>query len=231
MAYTKQEYSEDINVLEIRNYLLKPNLADTFSNYFHSKFVNPMNELGGYTLGEFKIDSVNDRFVWFRGFKDMKTRVKFLNEFYCESDTWKKHGREANEMMINSGNVYLLKPFYKNKALTTDKPYTVVDFYICNNTIEKVSTLFDEEYIPFLKTLNITDFSLWVSEMTENDFPRLPVFQDKNLLVTITHYTDKTEYEIKQKEIDGMSSALKFSMQSLITIHNQLLLLNKKAEK
>ncbi|KAF2339641.1 NIPSNAP family protein [Flavobacterium nitrogenifigens] len=231
MAYTKQEYSEDINVLEIRNYLLKPNLADTFSDYFHSKFVNPMNELGGYTLGEFKIDSVNDRFVWFRGFKDMKTRVKFLNEFYCESDTWKKHGREANEMMINSDNVYLLKPFYKNKALKTDKPYTVVDFYICNNTIEKVSTLFDEEYIPFLKTLNITDFSLWVSEMTENDFPRLPVFQDKNLLVTITHYTDKTEYQIKQKEIDGMSSALKFSMQSLITIHNQLLLLNKKAEK
>ncbi|WP_343706223.1 hypothetical protein [Flavobacterium sp.] len=231
MVYTKQEYSEDINVLEIRNYLLKPNLADTFSNYFHSKFVNPMNELGGYTLGEFKIDSVNDRFVWFRGFKDMKTRVKFLNDFYCESDTWKKHGKEANEMMINSDHVYLLKPLYKNKALKTDKSYTVVDFYICNSTIEKVIRLFNEEYIPFLKGLNSTDFSLWTSEMTENDFPRLPVFQDKNLLVTITHYKDKTDYETKQKAIQDMPSALKFSMQSLITIHNQLLLLNKKGKK
>jgi hypothetical protein len=63
-----QQNSENIQILEIRNYLLKPNLTDKFSDYFHSKFVAQMNELGGYTLGEFKIDNVNDRFVWFRGF-------------------------------------------------------------------------------------------------------------------------------------------------------------------
>ncbi|MDQ6531080.1 hypothetical protein [Flavobacterium sp. LHD-85] len=227
MAYNNLEDSEDIQVLEIRNYLLKPNLADTFSQYFHSKFVESMKELGGYTLGEFKIDSLNDRFVWLRGFKDMDTRVKFLNDFYCESIAWKENGKAANEMMINSDNVYLLKPL-NNNNLKTNKSFTVIDFYICNSTIEQVIKLFDAEYKPFLKTINITDISFWISEMKENDFPRLPVFQDKNLLVSITHFEDKDDYEAKQKAIDGMSSSLNFSIQQLVTIHHKLLLLNQQ---
>jgi len=230
MASSRQEYVEHINVLELRNYLLKPNLADTFSQYFHSKFVASMNELGGYTLGEFKISDVNDRFVWLRGFTNMNTRVKFLNDFYINSTTWIEHGKGANEMMINSDNVYLLKPLHKNVFLKTDKEITVIDFYICNGTLEKVIKLFDTEYILFLKTITVEDISLWVSEMTENDFPRLPVFQDKNLLVTISNYQDKTDYEAKQKAIDTMSARLQQSMQELITTHTSLLLINQSIE-
>jgi hypothetical protein len=230
MAYNRQENLEDINVLELRNYLLKPNLADTFSHYFHSKFVAPMNDLGGYTLGEFKINGVNDRFVWLRGFTDMRTRVKFLNDFYISSPTWNEYGKGANEMMINSDNVYLLKPLHKNVLLKTDKTVTVIDFYICNSTIEKAIKLFDTEYIPFLKTINVDDISFWVSEMTENDFPRLPVFQDKNLLVTITNFQDKNEYEVKQNAIDNMPAILKNSIQELVTTHNNLLLSNQKTK-
>jgi hypothetical protein len=214
-------------VLELRNYLLKPNLADTFSQYFHSKFVAPMNDLGGYTLGEFKISGVDDRFVWLRGFANMKTRVQFLNDFYLNSPTWKEYGKGANEMMINSDNVYLLKPLHKNVLLKTDKTFTVIDFYICNSTIEKVIKLFDTEYIPFLKTINVDDISFWISEMTKNDFPRLPVFQDKNLLVSITHYNDEAEYQTRQKEIDAMPADLKRSMQELITTQNKWVLLNQ----
>ncbi len=230
MASARPEYWENINVLEIRNYLLKSNLADTFSQYFHSKFVAPMNELGGYTLGEFKISGVNDRFVWLRGFTNMKTRVKFLNDFYINSTSWHEHGKEANEMMVNSDNVHLLKPVHKKAFLKTDKVITVVDFYICNSTLEKVIKLFDTEYILFLKTINVEDISLWVSEMTENDFPRLPVFQDKNLLVSISNYQDKNDYEAKQKAIDNMPERLKGSMQELITTHTSLFLINQNVE-
>ena len=228
MESSRQEYFENINVLELRNYLLKPNLADTFSQYFHSKFVVPMNELGGYTLGEFKISDVNDRFVWLRGFTDMKTRVKFLNDFYINSTTWKEHGNRANEMMINSDNVYLLKPLHKNVFFKTEKEITVIDFYICNSTLEKVIELFDTKYILFLKAINVEDISLWVSEMTENDFPRLPVFQDQNLLVTISNYQDKSDYAAKQKAIDSMPERLNKSMQELIAIHTCLLLINQR---
>jgi hypothetical protein len=229
-ASSKHENSELINVLELRNYLLKPNLTDSFSRYFHSHFVAPMNELNGYTLGEFKIRGVNDRFVWFRGFADMQARVKFLNDFYFRSAAWKKYGKGANEMMLNSSNVFLLKPLNKNYSIKTEKEIVVVDFYICNSTRDEVINLFEKEYIPFIRTLGVEDISLWTSEMAENDFPELPVFQDKNLLVTITNYQDKSEYNARQKEIRSMPTLLKKSMQELITAHNDWLLINQNGK-
>ena len=241
MTNSFQQNNQNINVLELRNYLLKPNMADEFNSYFNKHFVKPMTELSGYTLGQFQIKGVNDRFVWLRGFTDMSTRVKFLNDFYINSLSWKEFGSGANAMMINSDNVYLLRPLTKGKNaaeqsetinsnfLQTDKGITVIDFYICNSTLDKTIDLFNTSYLPFLKTLNIEDISLWVSEMTENDFPRLPVFQDKNLLVTISNYKNEKEYQAKQKEINAMSPILKNSMLERITTHSNLILMNNKA--
>jgi hypothetical protein len=230
-----QNSNQTIKVLELRNYLLKPNKTDEFSSYFNTHFVNPMAELGGYTLGQFKIKDTNDRFVWMRGFTDMNTRIKFLNDFYVNSPVWKEFGPGANDMMINSDNVYLLRPLNNNKdfkeqseAITSklkpDKGVIVVDFYICNGTLDKVINLFYKSFIPFLKTLNVYDITFWISEMSENDFPRLPVFQDKNLLLSITTYEDENEYQIKQEQINSMPAELKNSMQSLITIQSNLIL-------
>lgn len=231
-----QENNQTIKVLELRNYLLKQNMADTFSGYFNTHFVKPMTELDGYTLGQFKMNGVNDRFVWLRGFTDMSARVKFLNAFYINSPAWKEFGPGANDMMINSDNVYLLRPLNNNKSskeqskginsnlLETDKGVMIVDFYICNSTLDKVINLFNSAYVPFLKTLDIHNITLWASEMSENDFPRLPVFQDKNLLLTITTYEHEDEYQKKQKEIDSMTDELKTSMLELITTQNNLIL-------
>lgn len=178
-----QEGNQNIKVLELRNYLLKPGKADIFISYFNNHFVKPMTELGGYTLGQFKINCINDRFVWMRGFTGMSTRIKFLNDFYINSPAWKEFGPGANDMMINSDNVYLLRPLNNNKssgeqskginsnALKTDNGVIAVDFYICNSTLDKVINLFNTSYIPFLKTLDIQNITLWVSEMSENDFP------------------------------------------------------------
>ena len=226
-----QPNNQTIKVLELRNYLLKPDMADTFSAYFDTHFVKPMAELSGYTLGQFKINAVNDRFVWLRGFSNMETRVKFLNDFYIKSPVWKEFGPGANDMMINSDNVYLLRPLNEagssegidSSVLKTDKGIVAVDFYICNSTLDQVIDLFNSTYVPFLKSLDI-DITLWVSEMAENDFPRLPVFQDKNLLLSISTYQDENEYELKQSQINAMPAGLKYSMRALITTQNSLIL-------
>ncbi|WP_053004278.1 NIPSNAP family protein [Flavobacterium sp. ABG] len=227
MKHTQQENDKGITVLELRNYLLKPNKLNDFEEYFNNHFVTPMAKLEGFTLGQFKINNVNDRFVWLRGFTDMKTRVNFLNDFYINSPTWKNFGQGANAMMLNSDHVHLLKPLEKSTTLDfldVNEGIVLVDFYICNSTLNKVIDLFNTTYIPFLKSLNISDLSLWVSEMQENDFPRLPVFQDKNLLVTITKYKDLAEYEKKQKLIAEMNIELKIALQELVTIHSNLVL-------
>ena len=183
MTNPLKENHQNISVLELRNYFLKPNSTDTFSSYFNKYFVNPMNELGGYTLGQFKIGGVNDRFVWFRGFTDMNARVKFLNDFYINSPTWKKFGSGANDMMLNSDNVYLLRPLnnkiINSKILKTDKGITVVDFYICNSTLDKVINLFETTYIPFLKTLSVEDISLWLVKCQKMIFHSYPFFRIK----------------------------------------------------
>jgi hypothetical protein len=231
-----QDKDPRIQVLELRNYLLKPGSADEFSSYFSTHFVKPMAALGGYTLGQFKIQGVQDRFVWLRGFISMEARLKFLNDFYMDSPVWKEFGPGANELMINSDNVYLLKPLknsgiysghspqMKNNVSTTAGGVVVVDFYICNSTLDKVIDLFNSVWLPYLQTLDIHDITVWVSEMSENDFPRLPVFQDINLLLTITTYKDEKEYQIKKEQINFMPRELKRSIQELITMQSDLVL-------
>ena len=233
MTNTQESNNQEITVLELRNYLLKHNTADRFKKYFNAHFVAPMHNLGGFTLGQFKIDRVNDRFFWFRGVKNMETRIKFLNNFYVDSKTWKDFGKGANDMMINSDNVYLLRPLVTNISanfLDASHKIVVVDFYRCNSTLDKVIALFNAEYMPFLESVGINSTTLWVSEMQENDFPRLPVFQDKNLLVAITSFENKKEYQLKQKLINEMSNQLKKSMQQLITTQNALLLIQIKKQ-
>jgi hypothetical protein len=219
-----------ITVVELRNYLLKPNSYERFSALFNNVFVAPSEELGGYILGQFRIPGERDRFVWIRGFQDMRTRLKTLNDFYLHSEVWKKHRNEANGMMINSDNVYLLRPLTETGAglnrdlLQNNGEVVVVDFYICNSTRDKVIDLFKSEYLPFMRSLNIPDPTLWVSEMSENDFPRLPVFQDKNLLVTMTRFKNELAYRKKSKQIGELPPKLRMTMQELITTRNQLVL-------
>lgn len=230
----KMDADQNIGVIELRNYLLKPNTYGKFQTLFNNQFVEPMNELGGYTVGQFRLEGEPDRFVWMRAFQDMKTRVDFLNAFYLNSAVWKKYRNEANGMMINSDNVYLLRPLAENGNLNETTTVrrgdlmkhggmTVVDFYICNGRLEPAIDLFKKEYLPHLKALGVSP-TLWVSEMAENDFPRLPVFQDKNLLVTMTSFSDEHEYNTKIKQIDSPGAELQNKILELVTVHNRLVL-------
>jgi hypothetical protein len=56
---------------------------------------------------------------------------------------------------------------------------------------------FAKKYLPLLRSAGVQDLTIWESEPAENDFPRLPVFQDKNLLVTITTYDNEQDYNSK----------------------------------
>jgi len=58
-----------------------------------------------------------------------------------------------------------------------------VDFYTANTKLDRLKAAFAKYYLPAFKVAGIENYTLWVSEMGKNDFPRLPVFQDGNLLV------------------------------------------------
>lgn len=224
---------EAINVLELRNYLLRPGLRSQFSHYFAEHLVQPQIEMGGYVLGQYRVKDAPNNFLWLRGFNSMETRSRFLHEFYG-GPIWKQHRQKANSMMLNSDNVHLLKPLVLDgnslahgkgipaNRLKREKNIAIIDYYIANTKLEKLISFFSQVYIPLLGTAGIGKSTFWVSELMENDFPALPVFQDKNLLVAITFYNDEAEYQAKQTRLEShLTPELRDKMMDLITIQNR----------
>ncbi len=227
--------NQNIKVIELRNYLLKPGQRENFINLFEAKFINPQQQVGSYTLGQYKVKGAENNFFWIRGFKDMASRNKALNEFYY-GITWKQNRSEANSMIVNNDNVYLLKPLnikgstnknevrFNTNWFGKQKGIGVIDFYISNTKLDRLVEFVKKQYTAILSNTGIEKTSFWVSETTPNDFAGLPVFQDKNLLVQITFYKDESEYQTKMKVVDSkMNDEQKSDMADLVTLKNTLI--------
>ncbi len=227
---------QDLHVIELRNYILKPGKRDPFIDYFEENFIQSQIDLGGYPVGQFRIKGSENNFFWIRGFAHMASRSEFLPSFYY-GPVWKEYGGVANNMLVNNDNVYLLKPLtwvdgslqqegpVNSDALKTGKGIAVVDFYIANSKLDKLISFFSKTYHPFLKNNAGQTDTFWISELAENDFPRLPVFQDKNLLVVIGFYKDEIEYAEKQQQIQlTLSEDLKAEWLDIVTLKNSLIL-------
>jgi hypothetical protein len=217
-----------INVIELRNYLLKSGTLDQFIDYFENHFIDSQNELGGYVLGQFRIKDIeDDRFFWIRGFQNMNTRSRFLPAFYGGA-VWKEFGPAANDMMLEWHKVHLLKPLPGNENINSNefigkKGIVVIDYYTAHNgQLDELIKFLRTTHIPFLQSSKIHDITLWISEMTENDFPGLPVIQDKNMLITITTFKDELEYQSTLQ--NPIFKASESQLQHLISDKNSLLL-------
>jgi len=225
----------DINTLELRHYVIKPGQRDNFIKYFEAHFVQSQVDQGGYPMKWSRVKNSPNSFFWMRGFTDMASRGKFLPAFYY-GPVWKQFGKGANDLLVNNDNVYLIKPLtLNNDVLTTGKAINsgliknsrgveVVDFYIANTKLDKLIAAFAKYYVPAYKANGVSNYTLWVSELQTNDFPRLPVFQDANLLVVISYYNNEEEYRSKQKNIEaGLSDAVKAELADIITTKNTII--------
>jgi len=227
--------NQKINVIELRNYLIRPGQSDSFIEYFENFFIQSQNVLGGYTLGQYKIKGADDNFFWIRGFQDMKSRNKFLNDFYYGA-VWKEHKVVANPMLLNNDNVHLLKPLnladnsndpsgFDSNWFGKEKGIAVIDYFISNQKLPKLIEFVKTKYSSILKSAGMVDISFWISETEPNEFIALPVFQDKNLMVSVSFYKDELEYQVKLKDVEAkMNDELKTEMLDLVTIKNTLII-------
>ncbi len=226
--------NKNIKVIELRNYIIRAGNRDRFIDYFEDNFTQSQNCIGGYTLGQFRVKGADDNFFWIRGFHDMQLRENFLNDFYYGSH-WKQHKSVANSMLVNNDNVHLLRPLndQDNNQITgfssnwfgKEKGIAVIDYYIANQKLDKLIDFIEGKYQPILETIGLKDISFWISETTENKLTALPVFQDKNLLVSISFYKDEMEYQSRIKEIENtMPGDIKNEMLDIITTKTTLVL-------
>jgi len=97
-----------ISTIELRQYTLKSGRRDTLIELFEREFVDPLNAAGAYVLGTFRDVDDPDRFVWLRGFETMDKRAEALTTFYG-GPVWAAHRSAANDTMVDSDNVLLLR--------------------------------------------------------------------------------------------------------------------------
>ena len=236
LSANQRDSSSPIGVIELRNYVIKAGGRDQFIDYFEKNFIAPQESLHGYLLGQYRVKNSDNNFCWIRGFENMRTRSSFLPAFYF-GPVWKQHKAVANSMLANNDNVYLLQPLVlKNDSLLTantiqradlfpGKGIAVVDFYIANTRLNELLRLFAREYLPLATASGVQHITLWTSVPEVNDFPKLPVFQDRNLLVTISFFDSERAYRKTIKKIASKTSpALQSQLLDVITTKNTILL-------
>ncbi len=193
-------------VVELRQYTLKPQGRETLIRIFDEYFVEGQERTGMRIIGQFRDRSDANRFVWFRGFSDMETRRQALSDFYS-GPVWKEHGPDANETMIDSDNVLLLKPVGGRGFALDPHPrpsgagndriadVVVATIYpmgegVSASQIESAAAAIEAAFAEVGTAL----LALLVTEHAANTFPRLPVREDANVLVSVASYPDEEEY-------------------------------------
>jgi hypothetical protein len=188
------------NVLELRQYTLQPGQRDVLVDLFEREFVETQEAVGMHVLGHFRDLDAPDRFVWLRGFPSMVARREALQAFYF-GPVWQKHRDAANATMIDSDNVLLLKPARTDAglpAVSTLRPAVgeavpsgALCLGICALTEpaeRNFAARFEQVLAPLLRQHGAEVLAQYVTDASENTFPRLPVREGERVFVWLARF-------------------------------------------
>jgi NIPSNAP len=188
----------DCTVYELRRYTLHPGTRAAFVELFETYLLDTQDAAGMRVLGQFHDIDRPDAFVWLRGFANMERRRASLTEFYY-GPVWAAHSAAANAMMIDSDDVLLLESAVGDQSLAGDigpRPPlgatsvgpAEIELAICPvpdgdtehaTEVARVHRAVGGDNLPSLRTLR-----------APNNFPQLPVHEDRYVAVTLTRFTD-----------------------------------------
>ncbi|GLQ88779.1 NIPSNAP family protein [Dyella flagellata] len=195
-------------VIELRQYTLHPGKRDALIELFECEFVESQEALGMRLLGQFRDLDDPNKFVWLRGFKDMPSRQAGLTSFYT-GPAWMANRNAANETMIDSDNVLLLKPAWTDSGLAHQplrrapvgrgvNPSGLVDMTVFSLKDAADPSLLNfcrEEMTRVLENAGAHDVAWYVTEDAPNNFPRLPVRTGEHVLVGVAVFHDVQSYD------------------------------------
>jgi hypothetical protein len=78
-------------MMDLRQYTLYPGTRDAFVELFDRQFVETQEAVGMRIIGQFRDIGDPNRFVWMRGFQDMRRAKKRSRNFICTG----RHGRRT----------------------------------------------------------------------------------------------------------------------------------------
>lgn len=198
-------------VVELRQYRLHPGKRDVLIELFDREFIESQEELGMEVVGQFRDLDDPNRFVWLRGFRDMPSRARALEDFYG-GPIWKEHRQAANATMIDSDNVLLLRParlgsgfFIRNdRPAAGAKGLVVATIYYFNEPVtEDFIGFFERTVKPTLTEAGASVLAYFVTEQSANTFPRLPVREGENVFVWFSSFRDQKGYGDHEAAFSG----------------------------
>jgi hypothetical protein len=194
-------------IFELRQYTLKPGRRDELIALFEEHFIEGQEQYGMRILGQFRDPARPGRFVWLRGFADMEARRRALEGFYF-GPIWREHGRAANDTMLDSDDVLLLRPARPTSGLRvdvsarpaprapeTDGGVILATMYSFDAPVDaSFVAFFDADLAPVLRGAGATLLGQFVSEPSENTFLQLPVRAGENVFVWFASFADAAAY-------------------------------------
>jgi quinol monooxygenase YgiN len=193
------------NVVELRQYTLRPGHRDDLVALFDSHLVEPQEEAGMRVVGQFRDLDRPDRFVWLRAFPDMASRARSLAAFYERHPAWREHREAANDTMVDSDNVLLLRPAGTGGALRAPgavRPpagaaetsgsglITVGVHHLADEErLEDFAELFENRIRPTTAACGSSPLACFRTEGAENTFPALPVRAGEHVFVHVQRFT------------------------------------------
>lgn len=171
-------------IVEYRRYTLHPGRRDELIALFEREFIESQEAQRMTLLGQFRVLDKPDLFVWLRQFPDMTTRGTALAAFYG-GPVWKANRDAANATMIDSDDVFLLRPLGAGFTHDTrNRPprfssaqqrglFLGATWFVAD--AEGFAAQFDRDILPVLQNAGGTLLARLVTAAEENNFPALPV--------------------------------------------------------
>jgi hypothetical protein len=171
-------------VVELRRYTLQSGARETLIELFERELVEPQEAVGMELIGTFRDVERDDRFVWLRGFADLPARDTALRAFYG-GPVWAANRDAANATMIDSDDVYLLRPVDVDVPQTsgTGGELAATIYHLERPATDGFLDRFRTEIAPRLVAAGAAIDRVFVTEPGENTFPALPVWEDRQVLV------------------------------------------------
>ena len=188
-------------LVEVRSYALVPGGAGPFVDHFEAHFLGSQEGLGMDIVGLFTVPGDDARFVWVRRVLDPARRGAALAAFYG-GPVWAEHGGRANELMVDHTDVHLLRPDASRPAFATghvrhddrpagaaapgagDRPAGAV--VVATYDLPRPADLPDAVAAamgPAAAGAGAVELGRLVTADVANDFPRLPVHEDRPVAV------------------------------------------------
>jgi hypothetical protein len=201
-------------IVELRQYTLRPGRRDDLIGLFETELIAPQEAAGMALVGQFRDVDNPDRFVWLRGFPDMRARAAALRRFY-QGPAWRQHAGQANATMIDSDDVLLLRPAGPRCGFPAPAvprppaghpfaPPSLVTATICHRDRpfdEAFADFFARQVAPALRQAGAAPLACLQTEHAENTYPALPVRTGENVFVWFSRFAGPADLDAHHRAL------------------------------